>query len=465
MEDSLLSPPAPSSQQNADHDPSRASTLELALITMALVTLMLMTLIPCSEKNGRMRRGQLQSSVGAWLFAVSVLAYLLTTTALALGWMRFISLDALVTIVFPLTASLLQVSLDTMSDFFFRTFLKSKWEFNEYLRLDVTNFWYVKVGMKCGQDPNSRSWSDNFDGRCSLGKCNARLFMFRLPEVSEHPLSNWFVRAVVQYAWRKLRAVLCRHDCHSNCSSHEQQNDSTAEVPRRQSQWDALRIGHTRHVVELQKTSFGSTFRVWNAVSSGSWLIRKPWTLYLETQDQVLEGLSLITEICAIGNLVFFLRKKYVQIELQKGKGKLTKWYNQNGLTTLIHSSFVKELNLVDWKRSNFMRSTSTDYDSPENYSSLFFLLIRKSRHLKARIKPTKYKPCARSVHRMLNELRQNRARSFREFEEELHALVDDWLASWGCERDKLNCERQETMGQLEWPKPGNKSESSFADG
>lgn len=418
--------------------PSRREYGELALITLALCTSTILSLIPSHRTHYRHRYPHTNLFLNYLSCYAAIFSILLSIVALVLGWTGAISLDALAAVVFALIPSLVNASHDRLTYFYFRH------QMGKYRSLRTTHFRYVRLGRPCGQDEQASSTRPRFSGNCPGRECVASLYIRYLPHVH---MAFWRLRhgpAAVKTAYKR-------------------------EIMKRDVQWYGIRAAHSKHCVTLLDLREGLKAWWWNSVSSATWLIGQPSLARLTRRGSVYEALALLSDIIAIGDLVLSLRREVIKTELRcdpdlQRAGRSTPIFVCNAILEVLG---------LDWGPV-WSPSYCYPLNQPQEYGILFFVLIHKTRVF----------ALGREVYDKIDEKnmgnRKRRRQSFgeqsdlyigsvmrdhgtsmtsiprisgqdiidkleisefaneKEFKERQEELVDDWLISWGFDKDLL---------------------------
>lgn len=213
-------------------------------------------------------------------------------------------------------------------------------------------------------------------------------------------------------------------------------------------------LEHRSNFMVLENFNKVSEVRWWRSVFSATWIIARPWRVYLNSADDGMQALALLSDIIAIGRLVFKHRLGYVRKQIMRCE-KMRKSMRQTA--GIVCNAILMEVGLKEWgliEEKMFEDNYSFPGERCKRYGLLFIVLTIKSDMYGGRRKdeegsraPTlerrRYKSLLRcasgstnaarvSAHSVIQKLRDYSG-SRDEFKAIEKREVDRWLVSWGC--------------------------------
>lgn len=480
------------SDAGGDND---TTTLELTLITLALLTSIVLSVIPSARVLNRARRPLASALVVALALLSCLCALVLSLLALALGWSRDISLDALAGVVFALAPALIQLPRDTLRYGLLALRLRTRVS----LRVAAPRFRYVRFGRACGRDLAAArpAWAAPFPA-CAGPACCVGMFIRALPlpparssrpdafglagrvrprppappPADDAPLLPAPATTLPESPAPTTSAV--------RLSSVGPPPPAAPEAELLH--WHGRRVGHSRNFVLLRDLDDGITSWWWDAVSSAVHLVDKPPAYYVKNAARMLNALALLSDIISIGELVIRHRRAFLSWQLAANNGVRACVTATPGI---VCNKIMAELGLCDWGTIGI---DTLEHDIPETsrkkYGVLFLVLAEKSQMFSenpahdgddvcpwddsgpaegpaARTSPLAW--CRRLVcmgcrccpswlqsksnqqrlsgQEILDELMRNGDLPPDDFEQMSKRLVDRWMNAWGCRWRSLKSE------------------------
>lgn len=325
------------------------------MVLFALCISFVLSILPSARDRARTNAGAPSRLISSASIILALCAVSLGITAVVLSFTADISVDALAAVVFGLAPALVAMPFDAIQYAFIRAFDLP----GSVLRQSSDDFRYARIGDRCGSSPNAKLWYPLKGSLCRATPCNALMYVRNFPSKYYNPLFLLNTCGGVQ-AHRIPRKV----------------------VSERLLQWRGERIAHTGHVVMLRDYDSGPEVRWWRLISSGVWLISRPWIVHIDSQAQMLQALELLADIVAIGRLILHFERDFVyeQLKSEPVRKAIT------GTAGTICNAILVELNLQEWGcfDDSLVTALAQDhFDLKENlareYGLLFLLLTVKS--------------------------------------------------------------------------------------
>lgn len=196
-------------------------------------------------------------------------------------------------------------------------------------------------------------------------------------------------------------------------------------------QWFGKRIGHTVHCVQLADVNDGMIVWWWNALMSASPLVAFPQYARLQHRYQVLNALSLLSDVIRVGDFILEYRRPFFEWLFKNDMG------TRRGLIStpaIMCNLIVRRIPLEEW--SAIPKFIPNDFTYPlsrdDGYPLLFYLLAERSRIFTL---PRQEKSSANVI---IEEALKADFSSRADFNINATKWVDDWLSAWGMEPELI---------------------------
>lgn len=205
-------------------------------------------------------------------------------------------------------------------------------------------------------------------------------------------------------------------------------------------QWWGIRIGHTPNFVFLRDTDHRLTAWWWAGIRfSGTRLVSNPALVRLDHEERVLNGLALVTDIVAISPMLQRYDPFFASLlqNDRKVRGSLS------GLESIVCNLMMEELGLQCWGRISLsLRHAKYVLQREDRRKVILFVLAVYSNLFFPPLEQTAGDGGREwqrmSAQQILDSVIEGGNLSQGDFSKLCRQLIEDWLCSWGCPRDKL---------------------------
>lgn len=285
-------------------------TLELLFVTISLLTSAGLSLIPSTRARARANEGRPHLILVTSSLLLALLALVMSLASLFLGWTGVISFDALTSIVFALVPALISMPIDTFQYIIFRCFVLRY----KSLRPRNSTYRYMTFDRECEKGGGEGC------GRGQPAACKLVWFIKLFPRKALLPFST-------------SQEYLFEH--------HQRLGRNEFITVR-----DGTVVARRHNLLVVRNFDSNSKARWWANLCSSAWLLARPSLVHLDTQDQIIHALALLSDIIALGKVVLELRRAMLEEMLRKTFGAPRKMKRS---TQFVCNSILEVTGLREW--------------------------------------------------------------------------------------------------------------------